>query len=372
MIKIGITGVKGFIGTHLRYEIGLYPENYIIVDFENHFFKDHEKLDDFCKKSDVIVHLAALNRHENEQILYDTNIALASILVESLNRTGTRPHIIVSSSTQETKGNFYGASKRLAREILADWAKEKKAKFTGLVIPNVFGPFGKPNYNSVVATFCNQIVHGIKPEIHIDASIHLIYVGELVKIIREIIDVGCESELLIINHCAEILVSELLNKLQGFKETYLNQKSIPTLNNKFDIYLFNTFRSYIDVESYFPQKFKMNNDARGSFVEIIRIDSGGQTSFSTTNPGITRGNHFHTRKIERFAVIKGKALIQLRRIGDSKVIEFYLEGNEPAFVDMPVWYTHNIKNIGEDILYTIFWINEFYNPKDADTYFETV
>ena len=128
----------------------------------------------------------------------------------------------------------------------------------------------------------------------------------------------------------------------------------------------------MDIKNYFPVKFTKHNDTRGSFVEIIRLGVGGQLSFSTTVPGITRGNHFHTRKIERFAVIKGKALIQLRRIGTNEVHNFYLNGDEPGYVDMPIWYTHNIKNIGENTLYTNFWINEPYNLEDADTFFEEV
>lgn len=128
----------------------------------------------------------------------------------------------------------------------------------------------------------------------------------------------------------------------------------------------------MDIANYFPVKLTQHTDDRGSFVEIIRLEVGGQVSFSTTKPNITRGNHFHTRKIERFAVIKGKALIQLRKIGTDEVLNFELNGDEPAYVDMPIWYTHNIKNIGDDILYTNFWINEFFDPNDADTYFEEV
>jgi UDP-2-acetamido-2,6-beta-L-arabino-hexul-4-ose reductase len=128
----------------------------------------------------------------------------------------------------------------------------------------------------------------------------------------------------------------------------------------------------MDIKNHYPVKYTQHKDSRGSFVEVIRLGVGGQVSFSSTVPGITRGNHYHTCKIERFAVIKGKALIQLRRIGTDEVLDFYLDGKEPAYVDMPIWYTHNIKNIGEEELYTMFWINEFYDPKDADTYFETV
>ena len=128
----------------------------------------------------------------------------------------------------------------------------------------------------------------------------------------------------------------------------------------------------MDIENHFPVKLKQSTDERGSFVETIKLNSGGQVSFSTTKPGITRGNHFHTRKAERFAVIKGKARIQLRRIGTDKVLNFELDGNEPSYVDMPVWYTHNITNVGDDDLYTIFWINEFFDPDDPDTFFEKV
>ena len=136
--------------------------------------------------------------------------------------------------------------------------------------------------------------------------------------------------------------------------------------------LFNTFRSYIKHETFFPFYLTKNTDERGSFVETIKLQIGGQVSFSTTKPGITRGNHFHTRKIERFAVIKGKALIEIRKIGTDEIFSFELNGDKPSFVDMPIWYTHNITNIGNEELYTIFWINEFFNAEDADTFFEKV
>ena len=153
---------------------------------------------------------------------------------------------------------------------------------------------------------------------------------------------------------------------------YFDKGEFPKFNNDFELNLFNTFRSFIDLEKHYPVKYKQHKDSRGSFVEIFRSQGPGQGSFSTTEPGVVRGNHFHTRKVERFSVVKGKALIQLRRIGTDITLNFYLEGDEPAYVDMPIWYTHNIKNIGEDILYTNFWINEPYNPDDPDTYFVEV
>ena len=147
---------------------------------------------------------------------------------------------------------------------------------------------------------------------------------------------------------------------------------IPELNDENEVNLFNTFRCYIDNIKHFPVTLVKHADYRGLFVETIKLGVGGQVSFSTTVPGITRGNHYHTRKIERFTVIKGKARIQLRKIGTNEVLNFELDGENPAYVDMPIWYTHNITNVGNDDLYTQFWINEWYNPEDEDTYFETV
>ena len=198
----------------------------------------------------------------------------------------------------------------------------------------------------------------------------LIYVGELVERIIEKIRQRKSEQLYKVPHTNEVRVSDVLSLLQNFKDKYQEKGEIPTIENSFELNLFNTFRCYMNIENHFPVKYTQHKDSRGSFVEIIRLGVGGQVSFSTTAPNITRGNHFHTRKIERFSVIKGKALIQLRKIGTSEVLDFYLDGNEPSYVDMPIWYTHNIKNIGEDVLYTNFWINEFYNPEDADTYFE--
>ena len=255
------------------------------------------------------------------------------------------------------------------------WAANNNAKFTGLVIPNVFGPFGNPYYNSVVATFCQQLTHNEQPKIEVDGEVKLMYVGELVVLILERISGNqCVKNIdqVSIPNTSTFKVSELLQKLESFKTNYFEKGVIPDLSNTFDRNLFTTFLCYIDHKQFFPFYLKKNTDYRGSFVETVKLNSGGQVSFSTTAPGITRGNHFHTRKAERFAVIKGKALIELRRIGTSEVLSFELDGENPSFVDMPVWFTHTIKNIGTDELYTIFWINEFFDADDADTFFEDV
>jgi UDP-2-acetamido-2,6-beta-L-arabino-hexul-4-ose reductase len=370
--KVGITGINGFVGYHLYQQIKYTCEELELVEFERFFFDDELKLDSFVRECDVIVHLASVNRHESQEKLYEINVSLAQILIYSLERTGSKPHIIVSSSTQEERDNLYGASKKEVRRLFSNWADHTNSCFTGMIIPNVFGPFGKPFYNSVISTFCYQLTHDETPKIEVDGQLSLIYVGDLVQKIIQLIGLKENKHNFEVEEGSVKKVSEILKDLIYFKDRYLNTGEIPELNSKYQIQLFNTFRSFIDIKTYYPKYLTPHKDDRGIFVEIIRHGISGQTSYSTTVPEITRGNHFHTRKIERFTVVQGKALIQLRKIGSDEILSFELEGNQPSFVDMPVWYTHNVKNIGEDELLTVFWINEPFDPMDPDTYFEIV
>lgn len=377
MLRVGITGQAGFVGTHLYNTLGLYPDKYVRVPFEDSFYDSADRLRAFVRECDVIVHLAAVNRHPDAKVLYDTNIRLVRDLIAAMEFEEVRPHVLFSSSTQEERDNDYGRSKREGRAMFEEWAQRVGAAFTGMVVPNVYGPFGRPEYNSFIATFANRLTHGERPEILQDSVVRLIYVGSLVGHILETIDsvaaAGCtrivRDE---VPYDFERTVSDILKLFENFRELYLVQGIIPCLKDRNEINLFNTFRSYIEPSSRFPVALTTHADSRGVFVETVRLGVGGQVSFSTTVPGITRGNHYHTRKIERFTVIRGKARIQLRRIGTEEVLNFYLDGQEPSYVDMPVWYTHNITNVGDEELYTQFWINEWYDSADGDTYFEPV
>jgi UDP-2-acetamido-2,6-beta-L-arabino-hexul-4-ose reductase len=407
LIRIGITGQAGFIGTHLYNTLGLQSEKYERVPFKDDYFQREETLDAFVKQCDVIVHLAAMNRHNDPDVLYKTNIELVQKLIDSIERTKSKPYVIMSSSLQEERDNLYGRSKREGRELLNQWADRNDAAFTGLIIPNVFGPFGVPFYNSVISTFSHQVANGLEPKIEVDAELKLIYVGDLVERIIGLVNshtdltdwtdqhgsepnndtteseerncqfsiVNCQlnkpERLIQVEHMAEYKVTELLEMLKGFREQYQVKGIFPDLRDRFELCLFNTFRSSIPKE-HFPVKYTKHADPRGVYVEAMKFCSGGQAAFSTTVPGITRGNHFHIRKVERFAVIQGKASIKLRKYGTDEVIEYVLDGSKPGYVDMPIWYTHNITNIGDGELLTMFWINEFYDPADPDTYFEEV
>lgn len=378
MIKTGITGQKGFIGTHLYNTIGLHPGKYCRIPFEDEYFEDDSCLEEFVSSCDVIIHLAAVNRHPDPGVIYETNMDLVRRLIEAMEKTGSRPQVIFSSSTQEDRDNAYGNSKRDGRRLLEEWARRNEAVFTGLIIPNVYGPFGKPYYNSVVATFCHQLTHNETPVIETDGLLKLLYVGELTGIITDLINTdhrGRGRHMISryrIPHTFETSVSELLSKLTRFRNNYYENSGLPDLSDPAERNLFNTLVSYINYKEFYPSRLRANTDPRGSFVELIRLNSGGQVSFSTTRPGVTRGNHFHTRKAERFVVVKGNARIDFRRIGTDEIFSFELNGLEPSFVDMPVWHTHRITNTGRNELLTVFWINEAYDPRDPDTYFEKV
>jgi len=372
MLKIGITGSNGFIGWHLKNRLRLYSDKYEIILFKREFFNTNFYLDDFTNKCDIIVHLACINRHIDNEYLYNKNLELTTNLINSLVRTKFSGLLLFSSSIHEYNENVFGNSKKESSLLFEKWALQSNAKYISLIIPNVFGPFGVPFYNSVISTFCHQIINNEKPIVNNDSLLKLIYIDDLISII--ITKFSFDKKIIIfeIPYTNISNVSELLYIFNNFKSSYVDKYEIPLLSNKFELNLFNTFRSYIVNFEHFPVNYLNNLDNRGNFVEIIKEKIGGQVSFSTTKPGIIRGNHFHTRKLERFSVIKGSAIIKLRKVGTNIVHSFFLSEDEPSFVDIPLWHVHNIENVGSQDLFTIFWINEYYNPIDSDTYYENV
>ena len=384
MIKIGITGQAGFIGTHLYNILGLQKDKYRVIEFADDFFQNPASMDSFIRQCDVIVHLAAVNRHADPQELFNINMGLVKILIQAMDNAGVRPYVIMASSLQEERDNLYGRSKKEGRLLFNSWADNNDAMFTGLIIPNVFGPFGVPFYNSVISTFSYQLTHSQEPRIEIDAELKLIYINDLVNQIDDLIIENAENisksnplnmtkppRVMYVEPQARKKVSDLLVIMKKFHEQYVINGIIPDLSDRFELSLFNTFRSYLPEEHY-PVKYTRHSDERGDFVEVMKFHSGGQASYSSTKPGITRGNHFHIRKMERFSVIRGKASIKLRKYGTDQVSEYIIDRQEPAYIDIPIWYTHNITNLGEEDLVTLFWINEFYDPSDPDTYFEKI
>lgn len=367
---VGVTGAAGFIGRNVVANLTR-VDGYTVRECGRATFADDASLDAFVAGCDVIVHLAGVNRGTDDEIAR-VNPELAQKLVASAERTGTVPHFLYSSSTQETAENVYGRAKREAGEILATWAAAAGGSLTKLVIPNVYGAGAKPFYNSVVATFCHQLATGETPEIHVDKSVEFIYIKELVDAICGHVASplpGCQT--IGVEGSAELTVRELLETLTSFRDSYFGDGVVPDLSDRTRQHLYATFLSYVSTDDlrHCPP---LHTDDRGSLVEVIKLSSGGQVFFSTTKPGVIRGNHFHTRKIEWFCVLKGEAIIRLRPIGGETIREFRVSGDKPQFVSIPVLHTHHIENVGDEELLTVFWCNEIFDASDADTYFEKV
>lgn len=370
-MNIGITGQSGFVGYHLYNTIKYCYKDLNLIEFKDEYFENDEILKNFLKRCDAVVHLAALNRHNDEEMIFKTNIGLVEKLIRLMTENNLKPHILFASSIQEYKDNPYGRSKKIGRKLLEKWSKENDANFTGMILPNIYGAFGVPFYNSVISTFSYQLTHNQEPKIDVDANLNLLYVNELTEFIVEFIKNSVNDHSVEINYNATFKVSELLKLFINYRDEYFIENIIPDLSNKEKVSLFNTFRSYIEPE-YFPIYREQSIDERGFLSELIKAKTMGQVFYSVTKPGITRGNHFHRRKFERFIVLKGNALIRFRKIGTPDIFEYQIDGSKPAYVDMPIYFTHNIQNIGKEDLITLFWSNEIYSASDPDTYFEKV
>ena len=368
-MRIVISGHTGFIGGHLIRNLKLHYPNHNILLLNREDFSS-ENFNNKIQKEDFIYHFAGVNRADTEKQVFSSNIEINSSLVKHLEKINFKGNLYFSSSLQEDSDSLYGKAKKRAREDFERISKKLGFTFYSSPTPNVFGPFCKPFYNSFIATFSHQLLNNQVPTIITDNTVKLIYIDDYVSSLLDLLEGKIEA--INFDFLTEIKVSEALEKLNLFFKQYIQENKIPNLESKFDKDLFNTFRSYINYQEYFPRYFKVNADSRGSFFELSKALSMGQSSYSTTNSGVTRGNHFHTRKIERFSVIKGKAKIQLRKYLADEIISFELDGNSPSYVDMPIWYTHNITNIGDEELLTFFWINEPYNQNDPDTYPEIV
>lgn len=366
MLRLGITGGRGFLGWHIR--VHLHADRSIeAVPAGRDVFSDPATLAAFVRDKDAIVHLAGMNRGDEAEI-ERTNVALTGMLIDACTREHVQPHILFANSTHSDRDTPYGRSKRRSAEMLAAWAEQAGARFTNLIIPGVFGEGGRPFYNSVVSTFCHQIANGETPQIIQDREMELVHAQALAERILSAIR-GGEAGLLKVTG-QKTSVTALLARLQRLAGEYRNQ-ILPLVDDSFGLELFNTYRSYLFPKHY-PVALERRADARGSLFEVVRTIHGGQCFFSTTKPGITRGNHYHMVKIERFLVAQGEATIRVRRLFSNDVVEFRVNGDSPGYVDMPTFHTHNITNVGTGELLTLFWAHEIYDPKRSDTYPEPV
>lgn len=368
-INVGITGSRGFIGRalvnffHIKSEINL-----IFLNSED--FSKKKKIENFVKNCNVIIHLAAINRDDDLTNLYRTNIRLVKSLIRACEESNSKPKIFFSSSVQEHLDNPYGKSKLKGRILFEKWANNNQCDYATLVIPNVFGPQCKPFYNSVVSTFCFQLINGENPEIKKNSPLSFIYVYDLAEIFYNLITTKKKIKNYIeIKSEINLQVSDLLSKIKNIHNLYLNNHIFPYLENKFDRNLFLTYLGYIP-KNYFPKTHILNKDSRGEFSEIVKNSSSGQFSYSVTLPNVIRGNHYHTRKVERFSVIEGSAIVKIRKVNSKEIQEYILNKNN--FIDVQPWNVHSIENNGKGNLITLFWISEHYDSNNHDTYSELV
>ena len=398
-MKILVTGSEGFVGKNLvanLYNIkeGKNRTRNIQIDeiFEYDRTTDHELLDSFCKEADIVFNLAGVNRPQNTSEFMEGNFGFASILLDTLKKHHNNCPVMLSSSIQATllgryAGSDYGKSKLAGEELFFNYAKETGARVLVYRFPNLFGKWCRPNYNSAVATFCNNIANDLPIQVNDRATeLELLYIDDLVEEMFDILEGKehhCEFEG--VNAVAKevgrycyvptthhVTLGEIVDLLDQFKEQS-NTLIVPDIPlNSFAKKLYSTYLSYLPKEKVaFP--LKMNVDARGSFTELLKTTNCGQVSINISKPGITKGQHWHNTKWEFFMVVAGHGLIQERKIGSDEVLEFEVTGEEIKAIHMLPGYTHNIINLSDtENLVTVMWANESFDPNHPDTFFEEV
>lgn len=364
-MRVAITGGSGLIGWHIRCRLA--SLGYEVASGDRGIFGAPDDLERFLGGADAIVHAAGANRGPDEDV-ESTNIRLAEQLCDALRRHEATPHIIFTNSVQSSSDNPYGRSKRLAAERFTAWAEEAGALFTDLVLPHVFGECGRPFHNSVVSTFCHQLANGDDPKVLNDSQLELFHAQDVANIVESTLRVPASDQIRPSGDPTS--VTALLERLKRLHDTYGGHR-VPDLRDPLDLRLFNTLRSYLYPNSY-PVQVPLHTDARGNLFEAVKSEHGGQAFLSTTHPGITRGNHFHFDKFERFLVVRGEATIRVRRLFMTDIEEFHVSGEQPQYVDMPTLHTHNITNTGRDDLITLFWSHELFDPEHPDTIAEDV
>lgn len=356
-----MTGAAGLLGWHIR--CALLAEGHHIEAFDRTRFWSND-LAEVLSNADVVVHAAGVNRGSDEEV-GQGNLELARRLAATYINQGSHARIIYLNSTHIDRGTVYGDAKAESAAILAKAATEN---FVDLVLPNVFGEGGKPFYNSVVSTFCHQIANELELTINDDASLEVIHAQDVADEILRHLELNVGGQLRLPG--LKTSVVELANSLRNIHETY-GRNVLPATDDLFARSLFNTLRSY-GIPDMNLHALDPRTDNRGHLIELVKTGSGGQLFVSWTKPGITRGNHFHRRKVERFVVMEGTATIRMRKLFSSDIISVEVSGDSPVSVDIPTLHTHEITNTGDTLLLTAFWTDEIFDSSKPETYAEVV
>lgn len=385
-MNIIVTGARGFIGKNLISTLNNVREgkdksfemNEDITIFEYNSDTNLEFLDLYCKNADFVFHLAGVNRPVDQTEFMKGNFGFTSVLLDTLKKHNNFCPVMIASSIQAELDNPYGVSKKAGEDLLFAYGRETGAKVYVYRFPNVFGKWCRPNYNSVVATFCHNIARGLPIKINNpDVLMTLVYIDDVVtELIRALNgQVSIKNGYCYVPVKYKITLGEIASLINSFYESRETRYVPDVSEDSFSKKLYSTYLSYLPEEQ-FRYALKMNADERGSFTEILRTEGNGQFSVNISKPGITKGEHWHHTKIEKFVVVSGKGLIQFRKIGTDyetgesyPIIEYHVSGDKLEVVDIPTGYTHNIINEGDTDLVTFMWCNECFNPDKPDTYY---
>lgn len=369
-MKILITGAKGFVGKNLIAELHNQGFNELL---EYDVDSNNDQLNVFARDCQFVFHLAGVNRPENTEDFMKGNFGFTSDLLDALRKHNNKAPVLISSSIQAALDNLYGESKRAGEDLLFAYSKETNAPVFVYRLPNVFGKWCKPNYNSAVATFCNNIANDLPVLINDpNVSMKLVYIDDVVHTfiqkLKNFTNQPTESgQFEEVNPVHEIKLGDIVDLINSFKGSR-NTLQTPNLGDTLTKKLYSTYLSYLPVDK-FSYLLKMNIDNRGSFTEVLKSPERGQVSVNISKPGITKGNHWHHTKNEKFLVVSGVGVIRFRKIDSDQVIEYHVSGERLEVVDIPVGYTHNIQNLGDTDMVTVMWVNEIFDKENPDTYY---
>jgi UDP-2-acetamido-2,6-beta-L-arabino-hexul-4-ose reductase len=369
-MKILVTGSNGFIGKNLIAELKNRGYKHI---FEYDLDSTLEELDKYTKEADFVYHLAGVNRPKDDKEFLEGNFGFTNVLLEHLIKNNNKAPIMISSSIQAELNNPYGVSKKTGEDLIFNYGKENNVDVFVYRFPNVFGKWSKPNYNSVVATFAYNIANNLPIKVN-DPNVlmNLIYIDDLVNELINLLDNkhNQKDKYCHVEPVHEVKLGKIAELLKKFKNSR-KDLSIANMDDEFERKLYSTYLSYLHKDD-FIYDLKMNIDERGSFTEFIKTIDRGQVSINISKPGITKGNHWHHSKNEKFLVVSGKGVIRFRKYNETEVTQYYVSGDKLQVVDIPPGYTHNIENLGDKDMVTVMWVNEIYDPNNPDTYYMEV
>jgi len=370
-MNVLITGARGFVGRNLV-EVLRRRDDVELCEFDVGF--PEQQLWDGLDRADVVFHLAGINRPQTPGEYETGNAGFTQELCDRLTSRGRTPKIVFASSTQAELDNPYGKSKLHAEQRLRRFSDETGARVTIFRWTNLFGKWSRPNYNSVTATFCHNIARGLPIQISDPTrELELAYIDDVVAaLVAELADDGSRERVVVtgVEPTYRTTLGGLAAKVQSFRDGRTNLL-LPDVGDRFTHCLYATYLSYLP-ESEFAYPLDIRRDARGELAEFIKSPDCGQIFVSRTKPGITRGNHFHHTKTEKFLVLEGEAMIRFRRIDAEEVIEYRVSGKDFRVVDIPPGYTHSIENVGSNEMVVLFWASEIFDPSASDTKFDEV